>query len=361
MRALARDERNDVARLDAGQGLVVGACEDGEGHARRVERDADAVHAVLVRQHDQPAQSGRGAAQVLDGGLGRSLRAHAGARVVDGRACEEHANQVLAVACRRRTGHTALDIRARAPQRRVADTSGPLERRAARRQPHGHAPGHVHADNADGAHAVGLGLGGRSGCAGGHGHGRRCDGGGDWSGWRRAGARLAKGGLCVVARQAFNLVEALQLAPDQQRLGRAHLEAVLLGQAAAPVRDDNDVARLVHDDPRELHRVAHVAHGAARCDLEVVRGEDRVHLDVAGAVDKRSAARVKRRIVLEHLHGGLHRVDRRRASREHPAGEARSRHHAALVVVHGLVRDVPRAAVNHYAPRVLHPLWGRTE
>ena len=94
------------------------------------------------------------------------------------------------------------------------------------------------------------------------------------------------------------------------------------------------MAARLEDAPGEGDRVRDAGDGRNGAALEAVTFHDRrVQLDRAVSGEDRAAARVETRIVLEHAHRALDRVERGTAGREHPPSGQRGGAHARTELV----------------------------
>ena len=123
---------------------------------------------------------------------------------------------------------------------------------------------------------------------------------------------------------------ALSLAIGDERLRIALRDADRAGEGERPVAHEQHVTSRLEDLARDGDRVRHdtgeSGNGPA---LQAVSLHDRgVRLDRAVAREDRAAARVEAWIVLEGAHGGLDRVERGAAGRQHPPSRQRGRANA---------------------------------
>ena len=114
--------------------------------------------------------------------------------------------------------------------------------------------------------------------------------------------------------------------------------------------DEQDVATVGEHRARRADRVAHAAHGRHRAGGARRAVHDRgVELDAPVLGQRRAAAGVELRVVLEHHDGGLDGVERRAAGRQHRVpgldGGGRARAHALGAL--GVGDRSARAAVDH--------------
>ena len=109
-----------------------------------------------------------------------------------------------------------------------------------------------------------------------------------------------------------------------------------------------------HNEPGELYGVLDVANKSDRPGFQGGAVHDRrVQFDLADRVEERADAGVEGRVVLQHAHGRLHRVEGGAARAQHRPARLQGRRAAGFVGLNLIIRHIPGAAVNDQSRHVL--------